>query len=108
MVATNDIAYNERTNFAALVSVHDKIAYHLFDLTELKIIKKARWPDRVQGTDSYSRQANVILLDAVTSLSIDPEGTRIALIDSEGTLLISELGTADYITFLELEDIGRN
>lgn len=44
-----DVRYNSKANTVALLSMKNEIAYHLFDMTDMDLIKRAKWQPAHKG-----------------------------------------------------------
>jgi len=88
-----DLRYNEKTNMVALLSNRDKVAYHLFDITDMELAKKAKWP--------AAHKSNM------ASQDFDSEGKKIATLDEAGVCLISDVNSDSPLYCLKVGQSGN-
>lgn len=81
-VGQGDLAYHAKSNIAALIPDGEFIAYHLFDYTELKVLKKAKRPP--------------LEASPINSFSFNDDGKHIAAMSKNSVLLISDVDSGAY------------
>lgn len=50
-MGTGDIAISSRRKMAALLPIKEKTAFHLYDFEQNEVIRKAKWPEGVEGKE---------------------------------------------------------
>ena len=92
-----DIACNAKTNRAALLSEAKKTSYHLYDATEWRLIKRAKWHPEFEKSD-------------ITSLDFSPDGSLIAMVNNPNGLIVENVTDGQvrlYKSHLEVYDYRR-
>lgn len=94
----------------ALLSVTNKIAYHLFDCTSFEIIQYAKWQPHNTCTRLFNNNYSnfFLLIDLINSLDFDPEGQRIATLDYDGVLSVSDVNADDVLFYRKLMSGGHS
>lgn len=102
-----DFACNEMRNLAAGISVKNSITYHLFDTCRLEVLRKASWiPQHKCNTFFGGGGFNSYLpstLASIPGLDFNPDGLKIATIDTGGVFIISDVDVGNVLYSIQLE-----
>lgn len=98
---TLDIAIGPRMSLVAATCVRGKTMCYLYDYLEWKILKKVGWAFKENSNNSMLMELNLYSqLEAVTSLSFDSSGERLAAINQNGSIAFTNTIKGEKVSVL--------
>lgn len=102
-IVLSDIAINTERNIRALFSSENDSAFHYFDIDNLKLLKKVSWNPNQQSLTNFQHIfLTIFLLEAITGLTFQPLGEKIATIDFKGNFAINDINTSNLLVSMQL------
>lgn len=102
-----DFACNARRGLTALMSMKDKIFYHLFDYNSLQMVQVRKWQNYLKSNLLVMLSLDLTNLDEIVSLDFNHSGKMIVAIDQKGNVLVTEVDANGAPVFNEKFDSSK-